>query len=180
MARVPPRQSLRPNTGIDGGSDSGKEPVAAEIEADAVALQEVQSLRGRRRSLALVLYLATGVLVASVAEIAALFSWASSVARPEVADHIQYVASSLPACFGVAYTLALAAAYVPTSAFITTHTNVLARAFETHTPKKHRKWLARHGLELSGSQGLARVAAVLGPALFGGPVNALLQVWLAS
>ena len=107
-------------------------------------------------------------------QIGALYGWAATLVNDDSAEQLQHLTASLPATFGLVYTLALAFAYLPTTIIMKRRVMSVARlTADVETATQRETWLSDQGLLFPFSSGMGQLLAVLGPALVGGPVTSL-------
>jgi len=116
------------------------------------------------------------VLVAGVLQVRATHHFLA-VYLGTGSDHgMKEIANAVSTAVGGYWTFVLAGMYVPAAARLKTVLAAAARGqVEQETPERVDAWLRERGLTLSLGHQVARLAALLGPLLAGGPLNTLLQ-----
>lgn len=134
----------------------------------------------RMRTLRTLLYVAAAALVTTVLRLSMTFSWVlaglpsgGAAGRAQASKFVEGFASSFTAVQACAYSLILAAAYIPAALVLSRRARELAGVVGYETLPQRDEWLKAQGLADSFAEHLPRVAAILGP-LLAGPLGGLL------
>lgn len=130
---------------------------------------QVRRLGARLRALSALLYAGTLVLVFLVLSMVAWLHWpAALLADPAAQDRVREVALGLSLFWGTAFTLVLAAVYLPAAWYLRAETYLLAeRATGGGTPAQQEAWIGERGLGLSLAGQFSRLTALAGPLIAG-------------
>ncbi len=141
---------------------------SAEVEAGAGEAQ-VRRLGARLRATSALLYAGTLVLVVLVLSMVAWLRWpAALLADPDAQERVRQVGLGLSLYWGTAFSLVLAAIYLPAAWYLRAETYLLAeRATGGGTPAQQEAWIGERGLGLSLAAQVSRLAALAGPLVAG-------------
>jgi hypothetical protein len=115
-------------------------------------------------------------LVFGVLHMGMWLNWtASLVKNPDLTAKIAGAAWSISAYWGVAFTLVLAATYVPSTVYLQNQTmKQITRGKNAMSPAEAEKWLNEHGFSFTLSNQLTQCISIMAPIL-AAPISSLLK-----
>ena len=134
----------------------------------------------RMRKLKDIINLASAFLVFGVLHMSMWLNWAASlVSDPQLRSEAAGVAWSISAYWGVAFTLVLTLAYVPSSIYLQNRARELITKGKMGKmamgTKEAEQWLNEHGFSFTFSNQLLQVVSILGPIL-AAPISSALKL----
>lgn len=150
---------------------------SATLAGPASAADPGDHLKAQVGRLRRILYLGAGVLVAGTLQTAATHQLPVTLLAEGSARSFQLIARSISTSTGAVWTLLLLAIYLPSAFVLRQRALGLAEEAQRRGQAESVEgWFGRLGLESSFTQHLARLSAILGPLVTGGPVAALLNL----
>ena len=133
-------------------------------------------LAKRMRRLKEITNVGSAVLVFGILHMSMWLNWTASLVNdPALSSKIAGVAWSISAYWGVAFTLVLAAAYVPSTVYLQNQTvKQITRGKTAMAPKEAEQWLNEHGFSFTLSNQLTQCISIMAPIL-AAPISSLLK-----
>jgi hypothetical protein len=133
-------------------------------------------LAKRMRRLKEVINVGSAFLVFGILHMSMWLNWtASLVTDPALSSKIAGVAWSIAAYWGVAFTLVLAATYVPATVYLQNQAvKQISRGKTAMEPKEAEKWLNEHGFSFTLSNQLTQCISIMAPIL-AAPISSILK-----
>ena len=133
-------------------------------------------LAKRMRRLKEIINVGSAVLVFGILHMSMWLNWTASLVNdPVLSSKIAGVAWSISAYWGVAFTLVLAATYVPSTVYLQNQTvKQITRGKTAMAPKEAEQWLNEHGFSFTLSNQLTQCISIMAPIL-AAPISSILK-----
>jgi len=176
----PLEQSTSPAS--SAAENPSEEATSSESPASATSSEEPSSkadhLREQLVRLNTALFIGATMLVAGIVHAIALHKLPGALLNEALGEELNIVVHALSTSAGAIWTFLLLGIYLPAAFTLRRRASELARSEVSGDPTHENvnTWLAENGLSSRMTQQLARIAALLGPLLVGGPAGAFLQL----
>ena len=133
-------------------------------------------LAKRMRRLKEIINVGSAFLVFGILHMSMWLNWTASLVKdPALSSKIAGVAWSISAYWGVAFTLVLAATYVPSTVYLQNQTvKQITRGKTAMSPKEADQWLNEHGFSFTLSNQLTQCISIMAPIL-AAPISSILK-----
>jgi hypothetical protein len=133
-------------------------------------------LAKRMRRLKEIINVGSAFLVFGILHMSMWLNWTASLVKdPALSSKIAGVAWSISAYWGVAFTLVLAATYVPATVHLQNQTmKQITRGKNAMAPKEADQWLNEHGFSFTLSNQLTQCISIMAPIL-AAPISSILK-----
>jgi hypothetical protein len=123
-----------------------------------------------------IINIGSAFLVFGILHMSMWLNWTASLVNdPALSSKISGVAWSISAYWGVAFTLVLAATYVPSTVYLQNQTmKQITRGKNAMAPKEAEQWLNDHGFSFTLSNQLTQCISIMAPIL-AAPISSILK-----